>query len=550
VSGFGTWSYNVALAVYAYDRTHSASWVAIVTVGRYLPALVLSWLARSRIDRLPHRTVAMATDLGCAAVMLALALAASLEAPIWLVVVFAAVSSTFARIQAAAVLSLAADVVVESALARAARLTGAAEAVATATGAAAASVLLARFPPESVFLVNAVSFVVSALLIATVRSGQRRPAGQLPPAQPVAGGSRLVGRRSGAPPAGIRVFWPLQAARGVAAYVYGVDIVVLTVIASREFHSGTSGGYGWLLAATGLGGVLAISPMRRNISRNSSGKLLAGFVTYSVPLVLFAFHPPAGLGIAIQVLRGAGSVLVTSAAITALQRAVPSSIAGRVFGTTQAFVMIGMCLGSLSTPLLLGLTGFRTTLVIAALVPTLAGIALLPWLTRFDRREASLLSMFDPRVSVLRDLQLLRDASRSTLYEIADSIVELDVAPGTALVREGEVSDALYVLAAGTVEVTAWSANGPALLRTLTAPDYFGEIGLLRSAARSSTVTASSPCTVWRVPGEVFLSSIAEAGVSGALSDTVRLRFETKPASLQEDAQPADSPRAFGPTRS
>jgi CRP-like cAMP-binding protein len=347
------------------------------------------------------------------------------------------------------------------------------------------------------------------------------------------------------------VFWPLQAARGVAAYVYGVDIVVLTVIASRDFHSGSgAGGYGWLLAATGLGGLLAISPMRRTISRNASRQLLVGLVTYSVPLVFFAFDPPAGLGIAIQVLRGAGSVLVTSAAITALQRAVPSSIAGRVFGTTQSFVLIGTCLGALSTPVLLGLTGFRTTLVIAALVPTLAGIALLPWLTRFDRREASLLSMFDPRLSALRDLQLLRDASRSTLYEIADSIVELDVAPGTALVREGDVSDALYVLAAGTVEVTAWSPDGPALLRHLTAPDYFGEIGLLRAAARSSTVTASSACTVWRVPAEVFLSSIAEAGVSGALSDTVRLRFATKPTSRQEEAQPTDSPRAFGPSRS
>jgi CRP-like cAMP-binding protein len=72
----------------------------------------------------------------------------------------------------------------------------------------------------------------------------------------------------------------------------------------------------------------------------------------------------------------------------------------------------------------------------------------------------------------------------------------------------------------------------------------------LRGAARSSTVTASSPCTVWRVPSEVFLSSVAEAGVSGALSDTLQVRFATKPEMPAAGELPADSPRAFGPARS
>jgi MFS family permease len=551
VSGFGTWSYNVGIAVYAYDRTHSASWVAIVTVGRYLPALVLSWLARSLIDRLPRRTVALAADLGCAVVMAVLALAGSLGAPLWLVTVVAAVSSTLARVQAAAVLSLAADVVVESALARAARLAGAAEAVATAAGSATASVLLVRFSPQSLFLVNAVTFVVSALLIATVRSEQRRPPRHLP-ARPMHERQRPATQQSRGRAPGIRVFWPLQAARGLAAYVYGVDIVVLTVIASRLFHSGSgTGAYGWLLAATGLGGLMAITPMRRNLARAPTAKLLAaGLVTYAVPVVFFALDPPVVAGIAIQILRGAGSVLVTSAAITGLQRAVPSSMAGRVFSTTQSLVLVGTCAGALSTPLLLALTGFGATLVICALAPSLAGLALYPYLARFDRQEASLLPLLDPRLSVLRGLQLLRDASRSTLYAIADSIIEVEVGPGTAVVREGEASDALYVLAAGTVEVTARGEDGPVLLRNLAAPDYFGEIGLLRGSPRTSTVTASIPCTVWKIPAEVFLAGVAEAGASGALSDTVRVRFATRPVVPAGELPTAESPTPLRPARS
>src|ERR1017187_3967673 len=83
VSGFGTWCYNVGIAVYTFDRTHSATWVAIVTIGRYAPALVLIWLARSWVDRLPRRTVAMTADIGCAAIMVLLAIAGALNAPLW-----------------------------------------------------------------------------------------------------------------------------------------------------------------------------------------------------------------------------------------------------------------------------------------------------------------------------------------------------------------------------------------------------------------------------------------------------------------------------------
>ena len=100
---------------------------------------------------------------------------------------------------------------------------------------------------------------------------------------------------------------------------------------------------------------------------------------------------------------------------------------------------------------------------------------------------------------------------------------------GTALVKQGEPPDALYVLVSGAVEVTAWHPEGPALLRRLEATDYFGEIGLLRGRPRTSTVTALGQCSLWRIPAEAFLAGVAEAGESGALSDTIRVRYATQP---------------------
>jgi MFS family permease len=516
VSGFGTWSYNVGIAVYAYEMTHSATWVAVVTVGRYLPTIVLSWWLSALVDRLPRRGLVIGSDLACAGVMLVISALAAAGAPVWLITILAAVSSTASRIQTAGALSLASDVVAESQLARASLLASASEAAATAVGSATASVVLLRFDPEALFVLNAATFLVSAALIMRVRPVpvRRRP----PPRE---WGTARPG------PAGPRV-WPLLASRTIASYVHGLDVVLLTVIAARQLGSGT-GGYGLLLAAAGLGGLLVLSPARRFVTGGPMTATVSSvaMAAYSLPLLFFATGPPVAGGLAVQVLRGAGAVIATSSVMSALQWAVPSAQAGRVFGTTQSLVLAGTCVGSITAPLLLGTLGFRATLAVGAVVPCLAQLALQPVLSRFHRRDPHLVAALDPRLAVLRRLDLLRDASRATLYEVADSVTEIEAAPGTVVLTEGDPSDALYVIVSGEVEVTG--GPGREVLRRQTGPDYVGEIGLIRGIPRTATVTMVTGGDLWQVPGEVFLAATSEAGASGALMDTMRVRFDTWP---------------------
>lgn len=527
MSGFGTWSYNVGIAVYAYEMTNSAAWVAVVTVGRYLPAILLSWLLARLVDRLPRRGLVIGTDLVCAAVMMVLSVLGAAEAPVWLVTIVAAVSSTTARVQAAGVLSLAADVVAESQLARASVLAAGSEAVATAVGSAAASVILLRFEPSSLFMLNAATFLVSAALIMRVRA--------VPVRRRVAAGPQPA-TTSSTPSPRIHI-WPLQASRTIAAYVYGMDVVLLAVVADRQFGSGT-GGYGWLLAAAGLGGLLVLGPARRFVGGGAAtaNVATAAMLVYALPLIVFATGPPVVGGLVTQVVRGAGAVIATASVMAALQWAVPSASAGRVFGTTQSLVLAGTCVGSIATPVLLEVIGFRATVIVGAIAPCIAQLALHPLLIRFHRRDPNVVAALDPRLAVLRRLDLLRDASRATLYEIADSVTEVGVEAGTVIMSEGDRADALHVLVSGEVEVT----GGPdgRVYRRLTGPAYVGEIGLIRGIPRTATVTAVAPCELWRVPGERFLGAVSEAGVSGALMDTMRIRFDTWPGSSPVTLQP------------
>lgn len=505
VSSFGTWSYNVGIAVYAYERTHSASWVAIVTVGRYLPAVVISWLAAGLIDRLPRRGLAATGDVLCAAIMAVLALLAHGTASLWLITLVAALSSGCARIQAAALLSLAADVVPESRVARTSMLTAAAEAVSTALGSAAASALLVAVDPAGLFLVNGATFLLSAVLTLNLRAvGARGP---------------TAGRSAAPAPDGVR---GLQAARVVAAYVYGADIVLLAVVAARDGHPGA---YGLLLAAAGVGGVLALVPTRRRAGgASTAAAALGGTALYVLPLLALAPSGTLYAGLGGQVVRGAGAVLVTAAVMGTLQRTVLSAAAGRVFGTTQSLVLIGTCAGSLGTAGLLSLTGTPVTVVVTVGVALVAQLVVHPQLRRVDRRDARELAALDPKLGVLRSLDLLRDANRATLYEIAESVEEITVPPGRPILTEGDPADALYVLLTGRVEVTDAGGN---LLRTMTAPDHIGELGLLHRSARTATVATLDTCRLWRVPGDRFLAAIAEAGVSGTLAETAAVRVAT-----------------------
>jgi Cyclic nucleotide-binding domain/Major Facilitator Superfamily len=519
VSALGTWSYNVGIAIYAYQVTNSTSWVAAATVGRYVPALLFTWFGAGWIDRFAPRLVAVAGDLVCAVAMVLITVVAVLHAPLAIAIALAAVSSAAARVQSSAVLTVAADVIVESQLIRSTALINTAEAMAAAVGSGLASLVLTVYSPSVLFAINGATFVVSALLLRAVDapgSGQRT----------TAAASRTAAAEI-AYQAARRVAWPLIATRATAALVYGFDVVLLAVVATSQLHEGTTG-YGLMLAAAGVGGLLVALALRRSSGIRAVVMSALGMAIYALPLAIFALHPPLAADVATQLVRGAGRVIVTATAIGCLQRAVPSSVSGRIFRLTNAAVLAGTCAGALLATAALDSIGLATALVLAAFLPFVIQLFIVPGLLRFDRDGAAALATLDPRVDTLRRLDLFQNATRATLYEVADNAIEVEIQPGQEIVREGDTADALYVLTAGAVEVTKQSDAGPVTLRELTAPAYFGEIGLIHEIPRTATVSAIGASTVWRIPSSVFLAAASRAGISGALSETAQLRVKTE----------------------
>ena len=69
VSSCGDWLYNVALLAFVFQRTGSATWVALTTAGRVLPVVVLGPIGGVLADRYDRRRLMIASNIARALLM-------------------------------------------------------------------------------------------------------------------------------------------------------------------------------------------------------------------------------------------------------------------------------------------------------------------------------------------------------------------------------------------------------------------------------------------------------------------------------------------------
>ena len=102
--------------------------------------------------------------------------------------------------------------------------------------------------------------------------------------------------------------------------------------------------------------------------------------------------------------------------------------------------------------------------------------------------------------------------------------------------REGEPADSLYLLAQGQVQVVRDSPDGATRNRfaTLSAPAYFGEMGLLLGAPRGATVIAEGDVMCYQLERRGFDAIIkARPQIALAMSEVLAKRQAANVATLQ-----------------
>lgn len=530
VSLTGTWAYNVALLAFVFQRTHSLGWVGAAGLVRFIPALVLSPYGGVIAERTERIRLMIGSDLACAVWQGAAAAVAAAGGPVVLVLVFAALTSATSVVYSPAVAATIPSVVDEDDLVAANALNDTIDNLVVVAGPAIGAVLLLAGSPAVAFAVNGASFMLSALIVSRIRI--RTEAVDVTDA----GSSGLLRQLT----VGVRTIVSLPAARTLVAFsalvsfVYGSDTVLFVDVSARRLGTGTHG-FGYLLAGLGIGGIVMAAGMDR-LARlpRLAPIIVAGAAGYCLPTALLAVIHSPELAFALQIIRGGSTLIVDVLAVTALQRAVPGEQLARVFGIFFAFILGAISLGTLITPVLISALGLTGALLAVAFAPTALGVAGFPALVSIDRQTAARAAELAPRVAVLEQLDMFSSASRAVLERLAAVAVEVSFSAGTAVVREGEPADALYVLTQGEVDVTARGEGGgqESHLRTMVAPSYFGEIGVLRRIPRTATVTARTDCRCDRIDGGALLEALSTAPPSTSLMENAMGRLALTHPSL------------------
>ncbi len=366
ISNLGDTLNYVALVVLVFRLSHSGLAVSALVLTEIVPTLLLGPVAGVVIDRLDRKRVLIVVDSLRAVLVLALALTHALWAVYALAALLAVGSTLF---------NPALQAVIPALLDEEERL--AANAVAWSSGrlvqiigASIASGLIAWTGTTPAFLVNAASFAFSAAMLARL---------SIPPraAPPRTGGLDVwVGdAREGLAYARRDPFVarlvPVQALTSLAT---GATSALLVVLATTHLHLAAQG-FGWLLAAIGVGALLG--PFLSNgLTRGHYLDVRLVFVPYLIRGAAdIALGLVVGLPWALVILFVYGLNTATGmvASTTILQTVIPDRVRGRVFTlldvTWAAMRLTSLGLGGLLADRL----GISAVYLIGGALLTIAG---------------------------------------------------------------------------------------------------------------------------------------------------------------------------------
>ena len=114
-------------------------------------------------------------------------------------------------------------------------------------------------------------------------------------------------------------------------------------------------------------------------------------------------------------------------------------------------------------------------------------------------------------LEALRSISLFQSLTAEELERLAGALSLAPFAPGEAIVVQGKDVRHLYVLTRGSVEVRVELPGAPPrAIAKMTAPNFFGEMGMLTGEPRRATVVALTEVECWRLQKEPFQGILAD----------------------------------------
>ncbi len=118
----------------------------------------------------------------------------------------------------------------------------------------------------------------------------------------------------------------------------------------------------------------------------------------------------------------------------------------------------------------------------------------------------------------LATVPLFAGLAPAALGDVAHGLVARRFRRGEVIFHQGDPGNALFIVESGVVKISLPSEAGEeAILATLQAGEFFGELALLDGAPRSATAVAMEPSRMLMLPRDRFRELLAEASIRDAL---------------------------------
>jgi MFS family permease len=335
-SGLGTWLALVALQIDVLRRTHSPLWMSALLIADILPTLLVGLLAAPLVDRLSRRSLLIGADLVRCGVFCILPFAPNATTIVALAAVIGIATGFFRPAVYAGLPNLVGD----EDLPRANSLLQMIDNSTWAIGSLLGGALVAARGPDAAYWINAVTFVVSAALIAQIpqRLLQEARAETRGHWRDLADGLVLV-RRS-------RALLTVLIAWNVGMIANAFVNVGEPFLATDSFSAG-SFGLGLMMASAGVGlaagAYLAGSWIEQRGLANVYGASL-GLMALGVAGA--AASPNVWVAAVCVIISGGGNGAAIVCNALLVQRGAPDRLRGRVFtvlmSSNVAFLALGM----------------------------------------------------------------------------------------------------------------------------------------------------------------------------------------------------------------
>jgi predicted MFS family arabinose efflux permease len=318
----------LALNFVIYEKTGSAAWVAWGLILTFGALGLASPFAGALGDRFDRRRVMIASDLLGAAVFFAMAMTEDPGLLLGLAFLSALAEAPFMAASTAAIPNL----VDEDQIGYANGLVALGRNAGIVLGPVLGGVLVASVGGGAVFAANAVSFVISALLVASVHgrfSGERDESDE------------HRGLR-----AGFRFLFSDRVLRTMAltwlGLVLALGMTMVADVALAEVFGVGAFGYGLLIACWGGGSIIGALMGRFLNARTESLAFVAGTGVVAVTCLGVGVSPWFSLVLVIILVMGIGDGLTLVAQQGIMQRRTPDAVRSRVSGAFDAVVHTGL----------------------------------------------------------------------------------------------------------------------------------------------------------------------------------------------------------------